>query len=243
MKKALCIIIAVVIVLAGLFFWQRNNIEALYLFITKDSDGVNEYIEENQRKLEKEIKEYTEYLPRTLTPEEEERIAKGEMSVEEATEMLIGETEEIEKTDVENVTETKTEPADIPVKNEEKVTENKPSGASVSDIIKKYTANFYSLKAYYIGQLNQVEASARSEYSAMSAEEKKNLSKATFVGKYMGYATALQSECDSKVEGLLSDMKKELVAAGGDTKIIETIRKAYSDEKAARKAHYMNMVK
>ena len=217
MKKALCIIIAVVVLLVCLFLWQKNNIEALYLFLTKDSEGVSNYIDETQKKLEEEIKGYTEHLPRTLTEEEENMLASGELSVEDAAKILMEEPDEPEpaEKEPEKVTEVPekvtSETTVTESKEEVKPTKENSSEASTGNIIKRYTANFYSLKAYYIGQLNQVEASARSEYSALSATERKNLSKAAFIGKYVGYATSLQSECDSKVEGLLADMKKEIL--------------------------------
>ena len=37
-------------------------------------------------------------------------------------------------------------------------------------------------------------------------------------------------------------MKDELKAVGGDVAIIDVIKQAYENEKAARKAYYMNMV-
>lgn len=109
-------------------------------------------------------------------------------------------------------------------------------------IIKRYTAELYSMKAYYIGQLSQIESRARNEFDTMDPEEKRKLSKASFIAKYAGYATTLMVECDGKVNSLLSNMKQELTDAGQDTAVISTIRQAYESEKAARKAYYLNMV-
>ena len=78
-----------------------------------------------------------------------------------------------------------------------------------SDIIKKYTAKFYSLKAYYLGQLGSIESQAKSDYSALTKEQKKSLSKTAFASKYINYALSLESECDSQVESLLAEMKRE----------------------------------
>ncbi|MBQ2941472.1 MAG: hypothetical protein IJD97_04475 [Clostridia bacterium] len=277
MKKWMIASLVTVLILGALCIWQRNNIEALYLALTNDREGVEKMIEDNKKDLEEKIKEYSDVVPRNLTPEEEEMIARGEMSVEEATALLLAETENTDETTAEesSAAEEKAPEKEEAPEVEEEITEKEPvkteetpsktetstktenpgtattgktdstkkNKAKESEIIKNYTAQFYSMKAYYIGQLNQIEANARSEYSSMSKEQKKNLSKAGFVGKYVGYATGLQSECDAKVSGLLEQMKAELKAVGGDLSIINTVKQAYENEKAARKAYYMNMVK
>ncbi len=235
MKKTLVIVSVVAVILLSLLFWQKNNIEALYMYLTKDSVEVSEFIEKTNKELSEEISKYSDDIPRNFTKEEEEKIASGEISIEEAANILLS--EEKDPLISENSgNEIKEEPG----KTENPApTDNK---AKVSSIIKRYTAQFYSMKAYYMGQLSQIEGKARAEYSALSKEEKKNLSKATFVGQYAGYALSLQSECDKKVESLLSDMKKELKEAGGDTSIISVIKEAYETEKAAKKAYYLNLV-
>ncbi len=391
MKKIITILLIVVFAITALCIWQRNNLKALYMFLTNDKENVEKIIEENSKELENKIKEYAEYIPRGFTPEEEAMIASGELSVEEATALLLGEMEfstgeedvvveatpddEFMQEDAESgesaeelkpgkdttskpatetakpgkdatskpatetakpgkdttskpATETAkpgkdatSKPATEELKpgkdttskpatetakpgkdttskpaaetakpgkdttskpaTEElkpgkdatskpatetakpgKDTTSKPAAetakpgkdtaskpeaepsktGNASDIIKKYTAQFYSLKAYYSGQLGQLESQARSEYSSLTKEQKKSTSKAAFVAKYAGRASALESECDGKVNGILSGMKAELKAIGADTAVIDTIKSAYASEKAARKAQYMNMI-
>ncbi len=244
MKKRYAVLLIILLAVAALCFWQRNNIEALFIFATNNAEDTQRLIEENREKLNKELEKYTDVVPRQLTAEEEEKIASGELSVADATKMLIEE-EPIkdgaaEKPEDGQKTESpETKPAEKPAANTGTVKKDK---SKENAIIKRYTAELYSMKAYYIGQLNQIEGRARTEFSSMSAAEKKNLSKAAFVGKYAGYATSLLGECDSKVNSLLADMKTELSEVGGDTSIISTIRQAYEGEKAARKAYYLNMV-
>lgn len=305
MKKRYIITLSLIICIAAVCVWQKNNLEALYIFATSDREATAELIEKNKAELSELLKKYSDSVPRQLTAEEEEKIANGELSVEDAVKILLEEDEEVitpdepsvdnnaptVKEDVTAAPNVKTEPPkelpkELPkpstsnpnapsspfsspvtttvpadkintqptggtsptVKDETvgtKPSADNPSGKNKekeSAIIKRYTAELYSMKAYYIGQLNQIEGRARAEFSAMSSTEKKNLSKAAFVGKYAGYATGLLGECDGKVSSLLSQMKSELTAIGGDTSIISTIKQAYESEKAARKAYYLNMV-
>lgn len=248
MKKRYAVLLIILVAVAALCFWQRNNIEALFIFATNDSESTELLIEENKEKLSKELEKYSDAVPRPLTAEEEEKIASGEMSVSDAVKMLLDETEakseEVSssgtKSDKNAESGGKTETPSNPASGQTVVKKNDKEKENA--IIKRYTAELYSMKAYYIGQLSQIEGRARSEFSAMTPAEKKNLSKAAFVGKYAGYATSLLGECDSRVNSLLANMKSELSEVGGDMSIISTIRQAYESEKAARKAYYLNMV-
>lgn len=289
MKKRYIILIITVLLIAALGIWQRNNIEALIIFSTHSTEDTEKLIQENKEKLAETLKQYSDVVPRDLTPEEEAKIASGEMSIAEATEMLMAEAESGEVKNEDNSAtlpssstddETKTEPvkkdpvqsstpAQISPSNDntsatkptqsgssspskDNTSTTKPSQSSTATstkkenkaapIIKRYTAELYSMKAYYIGQLSQIESRAKNEFDTMDPEEKRKLSKASFIAKYAGYATTLMVECDGKVNSLLSSMKQELTDAGQDTAVISTIRQAYESEKAARKAYYLNMV-
>lgn len=259
MKKFMIILLVFVILLTALVIWQKNNIEALYLYLTNDKEEVEQIVEKNRKELEEKIKEYGEEAPRNFTPEEEAMIASGELSIEEATELILSEQEEEtgneaeeplkEESVEEKPDKAKDDKGNKPVKDgnesekdtSKKVESNK-SGVSEGEIIRRYTAKFYSLKAYYMGQLSGIEAKAKSEYAALTKEQKKSLSKTAFAGKYISYATALQSECDGQVESLLSQMKAELDAVGGDSSIISSIRQTYNGEKAAKKAYYLSLI-
>lgn len=289
MKKRYIILIITVLLIAALGIWQRNNIDALIIFSTHSTEDTEKLIQENKEKLTESLKQYSDVVPRDLTPEEEEKIASGEMSVAEATEMLMAEAESSKVNNEENSvstpssssnSETKTDlvkkdpvqsstPAQISPSNDntsttkptqsgssspskDNTSTTKPPQSSTATstkkenksapIIKRYTAELYSMKAYYIGQLSQIESRAKNEYDSMTQREKDTLSKASFIAKYAGYATTLMVECDGKVNSLLSSMKQELTDAGQDTAVISTIRQAYESEKAARKAYYLNMV-
>ena len=63
----------------------------------------------------------------------------------------------------------------------------------------------------------------------------------SIAGKYLKTVASLESQCDKDVESLLSDLRTELEAQGKDTSIIETLRKAYNEEKSLKKAYYLDV--
>ena len=73
MKKFISILLIIIALIAALCIWQKNNIDALIMFITKDEEGVNKVLEETKEVLDEKIKEYAPVTPRYFTPEEEEK--------------------------------------------------------------------------------------------------------------------------------------------------------------------------
>ncbi len=230
---------AFLLVLSALGLWQKNNLQALYLYLNYDRQDISLIIDENREKLQKDIAKYGAYLPRDLTAEEAEMLATGDLTVEEATNLLLsdgnkGETSSQSEEDTKGQNLSSNTPSNGTIVN--KATD------SSGEIIRKYVAHIYSLKAYYMGQLNQIEARARSEYGTMTEKEQKNLSKTAFLKKYMSYANSLMNECDGQMALLLGEMKSELRAVGGDLSVITTIKQSYEFEKAAQKAYYLSFV-
>lgn len=105
----------------------------------------------------------------------------------------------------------------------------------------KYIAKLYVLKSQFTGELGKIEGQITSEYVALPKEERTPAARKSIAGKYLKTVAALESQCDKDVESLLSDLRTELEAQGKDTSIIETLRKAYNEEKSLKKAYYLDV--
>ena len=55
MKKRVIVLLCAVIALAALCVWQRNNIEALYLYITLEDEEIEKNIEASKAELEEKF--------------------------------------------------------------------------------------------------------------------------------------------------------------------------------------------
>ena len=118
---------------------------------------------------------------------------------------------------------------------------SKNSG-NVDAIVGDRIVELYSLKAYYLGQLGQIEASAKRDYLSLPKEKRGLMGKNTIVNKYMGVAVGHMNACDAKVNSLLAGLEADLRAANADTSIIKTIRDAYESEKTMKKAYYASLL-
>ena len=227
-KVLICVLAILLVTVSALAIWQRNNISAVFKMLTSDKEQIAQEMNENKEQLEKELQEKYPSVIDDITAEQEEKILRGELTVEEVV-------------------------AEINKKYEERRAEqqssagssNSSSGnnAAVDKLIGDKVIEIYSLKAYYLGQLGQLEAAVKSDYSALPESKRNIVGKKELVSKYMGRATSLMSQCDSRVESVLSELKSGLDSYGADTSIIKRIRSAYENEKALKKAYYMSLVK
>ena len=103
-------------------------------------------------------------------------------------------------------------------------------------ITRKYTAQLYALEGTMQGKINNLIASAKSEYASLPAGERTSAKKSAIVSSKLDEAEALESSCDAAVDTILSNMQSELKAAGGDTSAVSELREYYASEKASKKA-------
>lgn len=234
-KKILLIILGVIVVgTAAVAVWQRDNLKALYYFMKADSkDEISKQIESEKKEREKIISEYTGVSVRDFTDEEEQKIISGSMTVEEATKLI--------REDYEKSKEVKA--ASVKPANSGSKGNSAEKNAEISDMVADNVIQLYSYKAYYLGQLGQIEKAAIADYEKLSSAEKTLVNKQNIVSRYIGKANALLSECDGKVNSVMDKLKTQLEKNGMETSIIGEISSSYENEKALKKAYYMSLVK
>lgn len=220
-KRFLFIILAFLIIFGGIAIWQRDNIKAVIDSFNYSEEELSKMIAGNKEALEAELKEKYNIVG-TFTEEDEKKIMSGEMSVEEAVAMKLKELDEINKQN-DNIS---------------------PEAKKKTDkIVSEKIIEFYSLKAYYLGQLGQMEAKVLADYIALPKEKQNLVGKKELVSKYMSVATALLNQCDAKVDELTKEMETEIKAVGGDLSIIKLVKEAYENEKNLKKSYYISKLK
>lgn len=220
-KILLGILLTILVAVAALGIWQRNNISAVFKSFSKTEEEIAAELNDSKKQLEDELREKYGTVVSDFSAEEERQIMKGELSAEEVKSKLDKKYEE-----------SKGSAAALASGN----------SAEVDKLIGDKVIEMYSLKAYYLGQLGQIEASVKKEYIAFPKEKQNLIGKQELVSKYMGTALSLLNQCDSQVNKLLADLEKGLKKLNADTSIIKTIRDAYENEKALKKAYYLKLM-
>lgn len=233
-KVFLIIVAALAVIVSGVCIWQRDNIAAVVKTFTTSEEEIKREMDEAKKKLEEELKSEHEGIISDFTAEEEAKIMTGEMTVDEAVEQLKKRYEDAQK--AEGKSDKKTE------KDSGKSSNKKTTGPEVDRLIAEKTVELYSLKAYYLGQLGQLEATVKSEYLKLPKEKRNLVGKQEIVARYMGKAVGLMNQCDSRVEGILTELQNGLKALGADVAVVGKIRSAYENEKNLKKSYYYSLL-
>lgn len=234
-RKIFLIVIICILAVCGVFAaYQRDNISALIKSVNYSDEELNKMMEENKKKLETEISEKYPGVVVEFTEEEEKEIMSGEVTPEEIINKKVAELEKKQADEKNGGSASENSKNDAAKNKNDKNTE---------EAINKKIIEFYSLKAYYLGRLGQLEAGVKADYAALPESKRNLVGKKELASKYMSAATSLMSQCDAKVSALLSELENEIKANGGDTSVISTIKSAYENEKNLKKAYYMSKLK
>lgn len=90
LKIFLIILLAVILAVAGVAIWQRDNIKALYMGITQDKDDLADKRKENDKIISSALEEYSGLFVRDLTEEEKLALAEGKITKEQLSLILQG---------------------------------------------------------------------------------------------------------------------------------------------------------
>lgn len=213
------VVLIIAAAVISLFIWQKNNISAVISASKYSDEDIEQQITDSKKNVEDQLKDYNVTGLRDFTIEEEEDIRKGKLSVEEAVEKILSESNivQTDKTD------------DVQGQESQKKTAN-----SSSEIVSDYTVKLYSLKASYLGQIGNLIDEAKADY-------KGGASASELMSNYLGRAASLEKEADSQVDSILSELKAKLNEIGADTGIVNTMKSSYENEKSLKKSYYLSL--
>lgn len=253
LKFFLGLLIVLIILIAAVFVWQRDNIMSLYKGTTSSSEDIATEIADQKAKANEALAEYETPVLRDFTLEEEEMIRKGELSVDEALKRIMDESaaSELEPFSPEPDAEAGASGSSGDTEVSDTKADSGAGSGSISDpehsgvvdadkLVGDAVRKMYALKAYYIGRLGSLESEIKSEYKALPPDKRGKKAVSSIVSSHMGEASGLESECDSRVGALLSQLEADLSSAGADTSIVSTLQNEYQNEKNLRKSYYVS---
>ena len=225
-KKKRVVILSVLLLLVigiGILLWtQANNLKALQ-YASYTPEKRQDIIEQHYAKIDEMVLGLGLAPLTPLTREQEEQLQRGEITEEEALEIVLSSAKNTEAT-----TGTGTEDA---------ATEAGTGGSTLQELL----GRVYVLRSSYTGQLYGLIGQAKAEYIAQ-VKANGSADKAAIAASYIGQGLALEGACDGQMESLLSEISAELQRTGGDTSIVSEIRSAYSAEKSAVKASLLGQL-
>lgn len=236
MKKRyifLCVL-AIFIIIAGIVAWMNfDNIKAIYKATQYNTEEIETQMVENEKKNTEILEKYNQTNIKPLSEEESEKLTKGELTEEEAINLVLGKTQQ----------EQPTKPAETnqSQKPEEPVKEEQPA-MSVEDEEKlgALVAKIYVLKGKYNQLIADENYSAASDFYSLPKEQQTKDKKYERGLTFMRNVLNLQSQCDAEMEIIFTEMTDLLTKNNMSLELVDEIRKAYEEEKELKKAYFVN---
>ena len=211
-KKVTCLILAILLLaMAGLIFWQRDNVGAMILYLRTDSED----IAAQKYQLDQDHKE-------TLEEATGEAILIDLPTTEQCEDLLNGTADPDQvKEDLGLTTETQ-EPD------------------TLGSIVNACAAELAGYKVDVMAKLGAAKAEVLAQWTALSPEERTPSKKAALVLDGLELCYAYEAEMDATVEACLDRYRAQLEAIGEDPSVMDVFWKQYCDEKQTEKAFYLD---
>lgn len=245
-KTILCtILVLLAISLAGLFWWQRDNLKAIHAATQHTSAELEEKLEENQQMIQEAVKAAGEVTVGEISEEDRQAFRDGSMTQEELVERLTnggeGEPREEPASTSRPESDGKT---DAPVAKTDTPAVSEKSEQSAESAYQKelsaLIAKVYVLREEYTLALDTMYADAKAEYLALPTEKRTKTQLLKMARGYLSRASALEKECDGKMDEIVRAMEKLLRENDGDLGLVDTVVYTYANEKSLKKSWYMS---
>lgn len=219
-KRYIFIPLALILIfsISALAYWQWENITAIKYMLTNSAEETSQMLKENEKVINNIVEKLSDEGISALPEEAVEMMNNGELTEKDAADIISG------KTTIDEV------------KNKKNNTDESQANTETSNI-SSLVAQIYSLRSSFVGKLDSLIAQAKAEWSAGGVNKK------DFISKYIGLGTSLEGQCDAQFESIISQIKEELKRTGGDESIISELKKAYKNEKTAKKASILSQIK
>lgn len=234
-KTILCTILVLLAVsLAGLFWWQRDNLKAIHAATQHTSAELEEKLEENQQMIQEAVKAAGEVTVGEITEEDRQAFRDGSMTQEQLVERLTnggeGEPREESASSTSHPESDGKTPPEPP----------KPAENTYQKELSALIAKVYVLREEYTLALDTMYADAKAEYLALPAEKRTKTHLLKMARGYLSRASALEKECDGKMDEIVRAMEKLLRENDGDLGLVDTVVYTYANEKSLKKSWYMS---
>ena len=210
-KKVLCLILALLLfALAGLIFWQRDNVGAMILYLKADSDEITSQKEQLDQDHKETLEDASGVEIQVNLPSTEacDGLLNGSISAEQVKEYL-GLTAPLEH------------------------------DKTLNGIVNACAAELASCKVDVMAKLGTLKSETLDAWAALDPEARTTQKKAAMVTAGLKECYAYEVEVDKAVEACLDRYRAELEAIGEDPSVIDIFWQQYCEEKQTEKAFYL----
>ena len=228
-------ILVVFIIAAGVLLWiNADNIKAIYKATQYNTEEIEKQIQESEKKNTEILQQYNKENIKPLSEEDSEKLTKGELTEQEAIDLVLGRTQEPEK--VEEIT---TNPQQQPPQQQPEQQQPQMS-VEDEDRLGELIAKVYVLKGKYNKLISDENYRAASDFYSLPKDQQTKEKKYERGVTFMRNVLRLQDECDGEMNKIFTEMADILKRNNMTTELVDEIKKAYEEEKELKKAYFVN---
>lgn len=254
-----CVLLVLMIAVAGVAIWQKNNLEAIKQYTQYTQEELEQQLQDNDQKVKdilnaamedaKKVDSAQQYTDISKAQEPKEPAVQPESSVPEVTsEPTAPQTppipQEPGQPSVTPSTPNTPKPAtpqiapvpETPIQPEEP----KQTGPTYEEQLKGIVDKVYALRAEYLKALDDLQAEAVAAYKAIPQAQRTKKAIINFVSTYISKATNLEKQCDGKMDALIKELTQLQKTYGLSLELVDTVKYTYANEKSLKKAWYMS---
>lgn len=257
------VLLVLVILIAALLVWQRNNIKALISFITYSQEELEDQMSTNDQAIQDAVNAVPGLDIGDVTEEDRQALRDGTLTLDELLEKLTdaagegkpvvdpapasSETPAAGPTDPPTAAPT-AQPTAAPTVQPSASPTAKPTKPVQPDEdyeqkLNELIARAYVLREEFSLEMDRMQEEALAELVAIPLEQRTSSRVAPLVQKYLKRGMALEEECDREMDIIVSEMEQLLRKNGQDLSVVNTIKYTYANEKSLKKAWYMSKLK
>lgn len=261
-KRHIVLILLLVLLmgLAAVAVWQRENIKAVLDYANYSQEELEERLQQNDQTIKDAVEAIPEVTIRDVTEEEKQALREGTLSQEELVNRLLGGQDQQEENSApsadpqpsaspessvspEPSKEPEAEPSASASPAESPSPEPSQSPSSEEDYQKALSeliARVYVLREEYLILLDNLQEEATADYKGTPKAQRTTSWLASFVSGYLAKGTALEKQCDKKMDAIVIEMETLIKKYNGDLSLVDTMISTYANEKSLKKAWYMS---
>ncbi len=250
-KRILLIILAAILALLILVcYQQQNNLKALWIYLTTDSETVSRQMEENRAELQQKLEQENSVTIKAPSREDNEALLNGQVSAEEVKEAIgIPQTTKVteppKQTDAKQTSAVQTASSAVTDKSDTATQTStseppKPPEKTADEIVNECVAELYACQVDLMAKLGGMKQTYLNRWNKLPASQRTNSKKIELGMEGLNQCYSLEVTVDGQVQGILDKYEPQLKEIGADTSVLDSLWDYYCQVKASEKAYYLD---
>ncbi len=220
-------VLALVVLALGTLAWRfREELRAFRIARQYSTGELQEQLDGTDQTIRDAVDASSDIAVRAPTDEEKQALRDGTMTQDELVGRLTGGEEKAA--------------SDAKPEETEKPAEEPDAQQEYQKALSALIAKVYVLREEYTNALEDMETAARADYYALPDGQRSAAKLAPLVSSYLAKATALEKECDGKMDAVIAEMEQLIKENNGDMSLTDTVFDTYVKEKSLKKAWYLS---